>query len=158
MLLWLHIFAAVGWMGAAMVFAMIIGPSLASLTPPTRSEFVVKVLPKYVGYVQTFTLATPLIGVALALAISNGSFGVFSPSTRFGGFISAGAGLAVLAMVIVFGVITPAAKKVVKLTEEAMKSQGAPPTELHGAAKKMRVGAGVGLALLVVILVCMVAA
>jgi len=124
-LLWLHIVAAIGWVGAAMVFGMIIGPSMPTFTPTTRSEFVLKVLPKYVSYVEVFILATPLIGIALALSISNGSFSVFSPSTRFGMVISVGVGLVVVAWVIAFGAVTPAA-------------------QLQTAAKTMRIGAAVG--------------
>ena len=34
--LWLHILSAVGWLGAAMVFAMVVAPGLASVTPQIR--------------------------------------------------------------------------------------------------------------------------
>ena len=157
-LLWLHVVAAVGWVGAAMVFGMIIGPALPTLTPSTRGEFIVKVIPKYTRYAQIFAIATPLIGVALALAMSGGSLSVFAPTTQFGLFISAGAALALVVWVVFFGVVTPAANKVVRLTEGMMKSPGPPSTELLGANKRLRGGAAVGLVLLMAILVCMVAA
>ncbi len=157
-LLWLHVVAAVGWVGAAMVFGMIIGPALPTLTPSTRGEFIVKVIPKYTRYVQIFAIATPLIGVALALAMSGGSLSVFAPTTQFGLFISAGAALALVVWVVFFGVVTPAANKVVRLTEGMMKSPGPPSAELLGANKRLRGGAAVGLVLLMAILVCMVAA
>ena len=157
-LLWLHIVGAVGWVGAAMVFGMIVGPSLPIFTPSTRGEFIVKVLPRYVRYVQVFTILTPLVGVALALSLSNGSFSVFSPSTTFGIFLSAGAGLSVVAWILAFGVIGPAAGKLVRLTVEMAKSSGPPPPDLLSASKKMRAGASVGLVVMMAILVCMVAA
>jgi len=156
-LLWLHIVAAGGWVGAAMVFGMIISPAVPTFTPATRGEFIVKVFPKYIRYAEVFTLVTPLVGLALAFSI-NGSFSVFSPTTRFGMFISAGAGLSVVTWIVFFGVIAPTAHKVVKMTEDMMKNPGPPPAGLVGASKRMRVGAAVGLVLLLTILIFMVAA
>jgi hypothetical protein len=157
-LLWLHIVAAAGLVGAAMVFGMIIGPSLPALTPVARGEFLVKVLPKYVRYAQILTVITPLIGVALAFSLPGGTASAFNPSTRFGMFISAGAGLSLVTLVVAFGVIGPASKKVVKLTEETMKNQGPSSPDLMAANNKVRIGAAVGLFILLAILVCMVAA
>jgi hypothetical protein len=141
-----------------MLFGMIIGPALPTFTPSTRGEFIVKVIPKYTMYAQGFAIATPLVGVALALAMSGGSLSVFAPTTQFGLFISAGAALALVVWVVFFGVVTPAANKVVRLTEEIMKSPGPPSAELLSANKRLRGGAAVGLVLLMVILVCMVVA
>jgi uncharacterized membrane protein len=157
-LLWLHIVAAIGWVGAAMVFGMLIGPALPTFTPSTRGEFVVKVVPKYTRFAQVFTVVTPIVGIALALSMSGGDMSVFAPTTQFGLFISAGAALTLVAWVVAFGVIGPAAHKVVRLTEEAMKSPGPPSPELLAANKRLRMGAASGLVLLLVILACMVAA
>ncbi len=157
-LLWLHIVAAIGWVGAAMVFGMVLGPVLPTFTPATRGEFIVKVFPKYIRFIEIFTIATPIIGVALALSMANGDFSMFAPTTQFGLFISVGAALAVVALVVAFGVVTPAARKVLKLTEAMMKAPGPPSPELLGANKRLRGGAAIGLVLLMVILVCMVAA
>jgi uncharacterized membrane protein len=157
-LLWLHVIAAMGWVGAAMVFAMLIGPALPTFTPSTRGEFIVKVVPKYTRFAQVFTVVTPLVGIALALSMAGGSTSAFSPTTQFGLFISAGAALTLLAWVIAFGVVGPAAHKVVRLTEEAMKGTGPPVPELLAANKRLRTGAASGLVLLMVILACMVAA
>ncbi len=157
-LLWLHIVAAIGWVGAAMIFGMVVGPALPTLNPAARSEFIVKVLPKYLRYAMIFALATPIWGVALALAMANGNFSIFAPTTQFGLFISAGAALSVVAWVVVLGVVIPSGRKVIRLTEDMMKSPGSPSPELLGANKRMRAGATVGLVLLMAILVCMVAA
>jgi len=157
-LLWLHVVAAVGWVGAAMVFGMIIGPALPTFTPSTRGEFIVKVIPKYTRYAQVFAITTPLVGVALALSMSGGDWSVFAPTTQFGLFMSAGAALALVVWVVFFGVVVPAANKVVRLTGEIMKSPGPPSPELLGANKRLRGGAALGLVLLMAILVCMAVA
>jgi uncharacterized membrane protein len=157
-LMWLHIVAAIGWVGAAMFFAMIITPTLPTFTPSTRGEFVVKIIPKYTRYAGAFALATPLVGVALALSITGGSMSAFAPTTQFGLFISEGAALALVTWAVFFGVVVPASRKVVRLTEGITKSPGPPPPELVSASRRLRGGAAVGLVLLMAILVCMVAA
>jgi uncharacterized membrane protein len=157
-LLWLHVVGAIGWLGSAMLFGMVLGPALPTLSPTTRGEFIVKVFPRYIRFVQIFTLITPIIGVALALSMADGNFSVFAPTSQFGLFISAGAALALVAWVVAFGVVTPAAGKVLRLTEQMMKSAGPPPSDLLGASMRLRGGAAVGLVLLMAILACMVAA
>ena len=160
-LLWLHVVSAVGWMGAAMVFAMLIGPTLPSLTPSARGELIVKLLPKYITYAELFTLVTPIFGLGLALYISHGSFAVFSPATygNFGLFISIGAFLSVVAWVISFGLVAPTGHKIVSITKEMMKNPGSPPPpELQKASTRLRIASTTGLVVLFIILVCMVVA
>jgi uncharacterized membrane protein len=157
-LLWLHIVGAIGWLGSAMFFGMVLGPALPTLSPATRGEFIVKVFPKYIRFVEIFAIITPVFGVALALSMSNGDLGVFAPTTQFGLFISAGAAMALVALVLALAVVTPAARKVLELTEQIMKSPGSPSSNLLGANKRLRGGAAVGLVLLMAILACMVAA
>lgn len=155
-LLWFHIFAAVGWLGAAMVFAMLIGPTIGTFTPGTRSEVVLKLFPKYVRYTEVFAIMTVLFGAALALSIANGDMNVLSPSTHFGLFILSGASLAIIVVALAFGFIAPTAHRVVHLTEEMVKNPGPPPAELLRASSRLRAGASVGLILLILVLVFMV--
>ena len=65
-LFWLHIFSAIGWMGAAMVFGMVVAPLLPSFNPATRGEVVVKLFPKYTRYSEIFALMTVIFGAVLA--------------------------------------------------------------------------------------------
>ena len=157
-LLWLHIVGAVGWLGAAMVFAMLIGPTLPTLTPASRGELVVKLIPKYINYALTFTFITPIFGLALALYISHGSWSVFAPTSSFGLFISIGALLSIAAWVIAFGLVGPTSRKVVRYTKEMMKNPGPPPPELLKASKRLRMVSTTGLVVLLLIVACMVAA
>lgn len=152
-LLWLHIVCAVGWLGAAMVFAMLIGPTLPSLSPASRGELVVKLFPKYIRWAEIFTLVTPVTGVALGLYI--GPKVVFDPSTSLGMYISAGALLSLVTLAISFGLIAPTARKIVRLTEELMKSPAPPPAALGQASKRLRTLSTSGLVLLFVIVACM---
>jgi len=159
MLLWLHIVSAVGWLGAAMVFAMLIGPTLPSLTPAARGELIVKLVPKYIRYAEIFTFITPIFGLALALYITHGSFSIFAPSTTFGLYISIGALLSVVAWVIGFGLVAPTGHKIVLLTKDLIKNPGAPPPpELQKASVRLRMASTAGLVVLLIIVGCMVVA
>lgn len=156
-LLWLHIFSAVGWLGAAMVFGLLIGPTVGTFTPGTRAEVVVKLFPKYVKYVEAFSIATVVFGVALVLYIGNGDMSVFSPSTTFGLYITAGAVIALITVGLAFSLIVPTARKIVRLTEEMVKNQSPPSPELPKASARLRMSATLALVLLVLVLICMVA-
>lgn len=94
----------------------------------------------------------------MALSMSGGSLSAFAPTTQFGLFISAGAALALVAVVVAFAAVGPAAHKVVRLTEGQMNSPGPPSTELVAANKKLKTAASIGLVILMGVLVCMVAA
>jgi uncharacterized membrane protein len=160
-LLWLHIVSAVGWLGATMVFAMLIGPTLPSLTPAARSELVVKLLPKYIRYAEIFTFITPIFGLTLALYISHGSWSVFNPAVygNLGLYLSIGALLSLVAWAISFGLVAPAGRRVVWFHKQMMKNPAAPPPAgLQRASTRLRIASATGLVVLLVIVVCMVAA
>jgi len=157
-LLWLHIFSAASWFGAAMLFALIVGPTIGDFTPATSGEVVVKLLPKYMRYMMVFTGLTPILGLLTALSYSNGSFGVFSPSTTFGLYISAGAVLSLLTWVIAFGVVFPTGRRIVRTTQEMVDNKAPPPPFLPKLAMRLKISTCVGLALLIAVLVFMVAA
>lgn len=157
-LFWLHIFSAVGWMGAAMVFGMVLGPLLPTFNPATRGEIVLKLFPKYVRYSELFALSTVGFGVILALVMSGGNMSNFSPTTTFGLFITIGASLAIVTAIVALGVIAPSAHKLVRLTESAVKTPGPPSPDLMKTSNRLKMSATIGLVLLILVLVCMVAA
>ena len=157
-LLWLHAFGAIGWLGAAMVFGMLIAPTLPSLAPASRGELIVKLFPKYIRYATVFAVGTPVVGIGLVLQMGNGSFSVFTPNTNLGIFLTTGAFLTLVVWAIFFGLVAPSAAKVVKLTQEVMKNPGPPPPGLVGASKRLRIGATLGLVMLILVFTCMVAA
>jgi uncharacterized membrane protein len=157
-LVWLHVFSAIGWMGAAMVFGMILGPLLPAFNPATRGELVVRVFPRYVRFAEAFALMTGVFGLALAVAFSGGDLSVFSPSTTWGLFISVGGALGLVTILLAFTMITPAARKLVRLTQDVMKNPGPPPADLQKTSGRLKSSASVGLVLQILVLVCMVAA
>jgi len=157
-LLWLHVFSAASWFGAVMLFAMVVGPTIGDFTPATSGEVVVKMLPKYLRFLVILTVVTPILGLATLLASSNVDFGAFAPSSSFGAYMSTAAVLSLMSWVVTFAIVYPTGRKIVKITEEFVKNQTPQPPGLPRLAMRLKISSGVGLALLIVILVCMVAA
>ncbi len=157
-LFWLHIFSAIGWMGAAMVFGMVVAPLLPSFNPATRGEVVLKLFPKYIRYTEIFSLMAVIFGAILALAMAGGDFAMFSPTTTFGLFITIGATLAIITFGLGIGVIAPSAHRLVRLTESAVKNPGPPSPDLLKTTGRLKTTATIGLVLLILVLVFMVAA
>ncbi len=157
-LAWLHIFGAIGWMGIAMFFGMVLGPLLGKLTPATRSELILKLFPKVLVYIRAFSIFTVLMGVALVFSMTNGDLSLLSPATSFGLYITVGATLALITIAVAMGLVLPSAKKVVEITQSLVQNPGPPPPELLKVSRRLRIGSVVGLALLVLVLAFMVAA
>ncbi|HEY4823127.1 MAG TPA: hypothetical protein VIH83_05550, partial [Candidatus Bathyarchaeia archaeon] len=61
-LAWLHILAAVGWMGTAMFMVMVLVPSTADLQPSSRKDLLTKLLPRFSRYVTAFATLTLVAG------------------------------------------------------------------------------------------------
>ncbi len=140
-----------------MIFGIVIGPSLAKMTPQGRTEFFVKVIPKFLRYVEGFAILTVVFGVITAAAFLNGDFSSVSFSTSFGRYISIGAVIALVAIGLAFTVITPTARKIVRISEGLMKTPGPPPPELLAASKRLKVSTTVALVLLIIVTMFMVA-
>ena len=157
-LLGLHVLSAASWLGGVMLFAMVVGPTIGDFTPATSAEVVVKMLPKYLRFLVILTLLTPILGLATLLASSNGDLAVLSPGTSFGAYMSAGAALSLASWLVVLVVVYPTGRKIVKITEEFVRNQAPPPPGLPRLAMRLKISSGIGLALLVAILACMVAA
>lgn len=155
--LWLHVFAAIGWLGAVMVFGMVIGPSLSKLSGPSRTEFMAKVAPRFVLYIESFSVMTLIFGVAMVAVIADGNFSIFSLSTTLGLCISIGAALALVAVVLAFTVVVPATRRIIRISLSMMQNPGPPPPELVAASKRLRVGSTLAMVLLILVTVFMVA-
>jgi uncharacterized membrane protein len=155
--LWAHIFSAIGWLGAAMVFGIIIGPSLGKLSPQARGEFMAKVMPKYLRYFEIFSGMTILFGIVTADVLLNGDFSSISFSTPFGLYITMGAILALVVFAVSFSVTVPMTRKIIRIAESMMTTPGPPPPELAVLLRRQRVITTVTLFLMIVVTVLMVA-
>jgi len=155
--LWLHIFGAIGWLGGALVFGIVVGPGLARLSGPARGEFFAKVAPNYVLFVEIFSGLTLVFGVIAVFTLGNGSMSIMSLSTPFGLYISIGAILALVAVVLAYGVIVPSARKMIEIAQSLSKSPGPPPPEMTTASKRLRVGSTAAMVLLILVTIFMVA-
>ena len=157
-LAWFHILGAIGWLGAVMLFGMLIGPLLPGLSPTTRGELIVKLFPRFVRYIQVFAIATPVFGVSLVLSVAGGDLSVMSPSNSFGLFISTGAVITVVVLIIAFAVVLPTARRIVQVVIRMQENPGPPPPELPAIQKRLRIGATTAMVLLMIVLAFMVAA
>ena len=155
--LWAHIFSAIGWLGAAIVFGIILAPSLAKLSPQARGEFMVKVVPKYLRYFEVFSGMTIVFGVATAAVLLNGDFSKVSLSTPFGLYITVGAVLALLVFAVSYSVTIPVTRKIIRISESMMKTPGPPPPELMVLANRQKVITTATLSVMILITVLMVA-
>ena len=157
-LAWLHIFGAIGWMGSVLFLGIVLGPLLGKLSPGTRSEVILKLFPKLVSYIQVFAIFTLVMGVALAVSITNGDLKLFSPSSSFGLYITAGATLALVTIAIAMGVVVPSANRILGITKDLTQNLGPPPPELAKISRRMRMATTIVLFLLLIVLLFMVAA
>lgn len=154
--LWLHVFSAIGWLGASMLFTMLIGPGLARISAQSRSEFFVTVGPGYIRYSVGFAILTLVFGIITLGVFTNGNFSMMSPSTSFGAYISGGVLLAIIAFAVGLGVAIPAASKMVRIFK-SMPAGESPPPELQAATNRLRIGSTVSMTLLILVTIMMVA-
>ena len=156
-LLWLHIFSGASWFGATLLFAMVVGPTIGDFSPATSNEVVVKMLPKYLKFTVIFAVLAPALGLVTALESSGWSFTMFSTGSTFGAYMTAGAVFSLLTWAVLFGLVYPTGNKIISIHREIEKGQPQ-PASLPGLAMRLKISSGIGLALLIAILVCMVAA
>lgn len=153
-LAWLHVFAAVGWMGAVMTLVLALGPGLGKMSQTARLEFFANVVPRYGRYVASFSGLTIVFGALLAA----GQYDVlFSPMTIEGTYIMVGALLALVAFLFVMFLVVPASRKIGAASEKALKDGSAPPG-LESMQRRFRSLGAFGLVLLILVLVLMIAA
>lgn len=157
LLLFLHIFSGASWFGGVLLFAMVVGPTIGDFTPATSGEVVIKMLPRILRYMMIFVGLTPILGLLTALS-EPGGMGALAPTSTYGTFISAGALLSLVTWAVFFGVSYPTGRRIIRITEEFVKNQTAPPPGLPKLAMRLKISAGIGLVLLIAILMCMVAA
>ena len=158
-LVWLHIFSAVGWLGGLLTFRLVLTPLMPKLSAPTRGELVVKLFPKFVVTVISFAGMTVVFGILLTFTFISTDPIQYSLSNSWGMKVVFGASLALVVFLLGLFVTLPTVKKLGGiLTEMQAKNQQQPPPEFAGLQKRVAMVANVGLILLAITLIFMVSA
>ncbi|MDA4124222.1 MAG: hypothetical protein OK438_02035 [Thaumarchaeota archaeon] len=156
-LAWFHIVSAIGWLGGGIMFAFVVGPALAKLSPPSSGEFLVKVVPRVVRFFQIFAGTTILFGVLLLYSL--GSLPLLDPSTSYGVNLSIGLSIGFVAFLISEFVSVPIQVKAINMIKEMQASgQHQPPADFPKTLKRASDTATLTVLLLVLASVFMVAA
>jgi uncharacterized membrane protein len=153
-LLVVHVGSIVSWMGGALLFVSVISPSLRSMSPAARGEFVTATLPRYFRFIEGTSLAAVIAGLALyGYMISSNQ----APSGSAQTALQAGSLVALIALIILFGLGVPAGRKMIALVKQMGKT---PSEDLAGQVarqqSKVSMAARIGAALLVITLILMI--
>ncbi len=152
---YLHIISAIGWLGASIYFAFILGPGLGKLSPPTQLEFFSKLGKKSVRYFQGTSTATVLFGLVLVYVYTQGDPNSLMSST-FGQVLLVGITLGLVAYIDAIFLTSREFMKAYKIISEMKGPPQGPPTELMAAMKKGGMGALIGTLILIVTVLFMV--
>lgn len=146
-LTFLHIIAAMGWLGGVLYFISALGPGVRAFTPPASLEFLTKVGPRSTRFFAGASTATIIFGLALLFAAFGTNPGIWP------GYIEVGFTLGLVAYLIAVLVTIPAFRKVDKIAHQMVSNpqQGPPPPELM---KTLRMG---NMAVMVIAIILMLA-
>ncbi len=153
-LMWFHIFSAIGWLGSVLVFRLVLTPVFPKFSAQTRGELVVKLFPRFVTGVAIFAGATGFFGILHLVASS------FEEPPHFSlilPWIGIGASIAVVVFVLLLLVAYPSIMRMSRiLLGMQAKNEQQPPSEFFKYQKRVAMVANVGLTLLLVTLAFMV--
>jgi uncharacterized membrane protein len=158
-LAYVHILAAVGWLGGNVFFGFAVAPALRLMNPSVAAEFFAKVGSRPRRFFTATSTLTVVFGVLLLYEILGGDFGALSFSNSFGMFIMLGVAFAVVAYLEGILVTSPKAAKLEKMAIQAQASgqQGLGP-EAPSVLRGLGLGSAIGVILLLLVLVFMVSA
>jgi uncharacterized membrane protein len=153
-IMWFHIFSAIGWLGSVLVFRLVLTPIFPKFSATTRGELVVKLFPRFVTGVAIFAGSTGLFGILHLVASSIEEPPHFSLTLPW---IGIGASIAVVVFVLLLLVAYPSIMRMSRiLLGMQAKNEQQPPPEFSKYQKRVAMVANVGLILLLVTLAFMV--
>ena len=157
---WFHIASAIMWLGGGILFAFVIGPGLARLSPPSSGEFFVKIVPKVSLFFRIVAATTVLFGALLIYTgISNGDFPGYSFTTTWGASVTIGLAFGLVAFLNSEFVAQRPLKKAIRLLKEMrMSGKHEPPAELPKTIESAKLTANVTVILLIITSIFMVSA
>ncbi len=139
------------------MFAFVVGPALAKLSPPSSGEFLVKVAPRVARFFQIMAGSTILFGVLLLYNL--GGFELLSLSSFYGLDITIGLAIGFTTFLISEFVSVPPLLKAIKMIREMQASgQHQPPAEFPKTLRRATITANLTVLLLILTSVFMVAA
>lgn len=139
------------------MFAFVVGPALAKLSPPSSGEFLVKVVPRVVRFFQIVAGTTILFGVLLLYNL--GSLPLLDLSTSYGVDLTLGLSMGLIAFLISEFVAVPIQVRAINMIKEMQASgQHQPPADFPKTLKRASDMATLTVFLLIVASVFMVAA
>lgn len=139
------------------MFAFVVGPALAKLSPSSSGEFLLNVAPRVARFFQIIAGSTVLFGVLLLYSM--GGFDLLSLSTFYGLDITVGLSIAFITFLISEFVAVPPLLKAVRMLREMQASgQHQPPAEFPKTLRRATVTANLTVYLLIATSVFMVAA
>lgn len=141
-LMWLHVFSVVAWVGSFAYLLMVLLPIFGKVREESRHEFLLKLLPRHERFTLVFATATVVFGLALYFLMRGGASGVWF-RYLWPGMIAGGA-----AYILMLVGVVPLMKRV-RLGDTRT---------LERPSAVMMVGMGLGFALLLVAFTFMVLA
>ena len=155
-----HVGSIIAWMGGAALFVSVISPSLRKMSPASRGEFVVSVLPSYMRFIGGSSAAAAIAGLALYAYITQFATSL-APSNSGLPYIQAGAVVTLIVLIIAFGILIPTTRKLVAVVKQSQK-QSAPggdaamSAQITSLQKRLAMAARLGVLLLAVTFIFMI--
>ena len=149
----IHIIFAAVWLGAGLLFTMVIVPTLKKVEPGSRAEFLIFALARYVRLVIVSSSVGVLAGVALFAYFSRISGSL--PPAKFD-LIAPGAILGLVAYLLVLGLVYPTSKKLVYALKSKTSENETPYHQIPRLQGRLRASASLAVLLLVATLFLMV--
>ena len=153
-LLALHITFIALWAGGATILSSIILPSIGKISPASRKEFIIGVVPRYARFIAATSIGAAIFGILL-FGYETGVATVYAPSSTGIIFIEAGAIVGLIALVLALGVAYPTANRLVR-TLKNQTPESKPDESIPKMQARMRMTAGAVTGLLGITLVLMV--
>jgi uncharacterized membrane protein len=159
-LLILHVGSIIAWMGGATLFVSVLTPALRKMSPSSRGDFIMSVIPSYMRFIGGSSIAAAIAGLALYAYITQVATSL-APSGPGAIYIQIGAVVTLVVLLIAFGVLIPTSRKLVGLLKQSQK-QAAPggdsaiSAQVGSLQKRLGMAARLGVFLLAVTFVLMI--
>jgi|SRR5256712_363519 len=159
-LLLVHVGSIVAWMGGATLFVSVLSPALRRMSPASRGEFVLSVLPSYMRFIGGSSIAAAVAGLALYAYITQVATSL-APSSSGLIYVQVGAVVTLIVLLIAFGVLIPTSRKLVGLLKQSQKQlvPGGDATigaQVGNLQKRLGMAARLGVFLLAVTFILMI--